>query len=152
MKTRTITLISVAIIAALMIGAFTFNAISAPKEAKLKVKWRPVTITLDGYVADPWIAQVFFAPVRPLTDLDPSTVRLEGTYTLESAPYIIMGGMRLALPFHGYDVLQAIMYKLPHMGPGEYYIGLTITGFLYDGTPFSGIGYITVTVPEIPPP
>lgn len=153
MKTRTITFISITILAALMIGAFAFNAMSAPKEAKLKVKWRPNTITLDGYVADPWIAQVFFAPARPLTDIDPSTVRLEGIYTLESTPYTLGGTPpRLALPFHGYDVLTAITTKMPHMTSGIYYVGLTITGHLYDGTPFSGTGYITVTVPELPSP
>lgn len=152
MKTRTITFIALAIVATLIIGAFTFNAMSAPKELKLKVKWRPMYYTLDSAPPDPWIAQVFFAPPRTLTDINPSTIRLEGIYTLESAPYLLDMNGRLALPFHGYDVLTAAMSKMPHMTSGTYYVSLEITGNLYDGTPIRGSGTITLIVPEIPPP
>ena len=151
MKTRTITLIAVAILATLLVGTFAFNALAPAKDLKLKVKWKPNSILLDTYVPDPWIAEVYFAPPEDLTQVNPGTVRLEGTYTLESTPYITTS-MRLALPFRGYDVLTALLTKIPHMMPGSYRVGLEITGNLYDGRAFSGTGYINATVPELPPP
>ena len=151
MKTRTITFIAIGIIATLILGSFAFNVFAPPKDLKLKAKWKPNSILLDTYVPDPWVAEVYFAPPEDLSQVNPSTVRLEGIYTLESAPYIT-ASHRLALPFHGYDVLTAVMTKIPHMMPGSYRVGLTITGNLYDGRHFSGTGYINATVPDLPPP
>jgi len=147
MKTRTITFIAVAILATLLIGTFAFNVLAPAKDLKLKVKWKPNTILLDTTAPDPWNAEVYFAPPEDLTQVNPTTVRLEGTYTLESTPHITTS-MRLALPFHGYDVLLAIWAKLPHMAPGSYRVGLEITGSLYDGRAFRGTGYVNATVPE----
>jgi hypothetical protein len=153
MKTRTITFIAVATIATLLLGTFAFTVFAPPKQLKLKVKWKPNSVLLDTTIPDPWIAQVFFAPPEDLNQVNPSTVRLEGIYTLESTPYILTNANgRLALPFHGYDVLTALTMKLPHMTPGSYYVGLEITGNLYDGRAFAGTGYINATVPELPAP
>lgn len=151
MKTRTITFIAVAVLATLLVGTFAFNVLAPAKDLKLKVKWKPNSILLDTYIPDPWNAEVYFSPPEDLTQINPGTVRLEGTYTLESTPYITTS-MRLALPFHGYDVLTAILTKIPHMMPGSYRVGLEITGNLYDGRAFRGTGYINATVPELPPP
>lgn len=147
MKTRTITFLALSIITTLLIGTFAFNAFAPAKDLKLKAKWRPNTIILDTYAPDPWIAEAYFSPPEDLTQVNPETVRLEGTYTLQSAPYITTS-RRLALPFTGFDVLSAIWIKIPHMGPGSYRVGLEITGDLYDGRHFSGTGYINATVPE----
>ena len=147
MKTRTITFVTIAIVATLLVGAFAFNVLAPAKDLKLKVKWKPNAVILDTTIPDPWRAEVYFAPPEDLTQVNPSTVRLDGIYTLESAPYVTVSS-RLALPFHGYDVLSAIWPHIPHMAPGSYRVGLEITGSMYDGRAFSGTGYINATVPE----
>ncbi len=152
MKTRTLTLISITLLTTLLLGAVAINVLSQPKELKLKVKWKPNEFTMDGYVPDPWIAEVFFAPPRGFSDVDPSTILLEGMYTLQSDPYVTFSGRRLALPFNGYDVLMALLVKAPHMAPGTYEISLEITGNLYDGTPFRGSGSIDITMNSDPSP
>ena len=153
MKTRTITLISIAILATLMLGAYAFNAFSA-KDLKLKVKWRPVYYLLGDPVPPTWNAEIFFAPLRDLNEIDPSTILLEGMYS-PSGPAIILRGSppRMAVPFDGNDVIRAVLSKAGHMAPGyTYHISLTITGNLYGGTPFSGDGAINLEVPGNSPP
>jgi hypothetical protein len=84
--------------------------------------------------------------------IDPSTILLEGLYTPSSPPYYSYWGYVLCAPFHGDDVLAALLFKAGHMSPGQQYVYLTITANLYDGTPISGSGKITLTIPEPPPP
>lgn len=149
MKTRTITLIASGIIVALLLGAFAINVFAPAKDLKLKVKWKPNTILLDTGYPNPWIAEVYFAPPENLAQVNTASVRLEHTYALPpgSVPYIT-NSSRLALPFDGYDVLSAIWAKMTHMTPGEYRVGLEITGNMLDGRAFSGTGYINATIPE----
>jgi len=152
MKPKTLTLISIALLTTLMLGAVAVNVFSAPPELKLKAKWKPATYTMDNNPPDPWNAEIYFAPPRTLTDIDPSTLLLEGLYSPESPPYPHAFKDRLVVPFDGYDVLSALLPKLPHLQPGTFEIFLEITGRLYDGRSFRGTGSITVTVPEPPPP
>jgi hypothetical protein len=84
--------------------------------------------------------------------IDPSTILLEGLYTPSSPPYYSYWGYVLCAPFHGDDVLAALLFKAGHMSPGQQVVYLVITANLYDGTPISGSGKITLTVPEPPPP
>jgi len=152
MKTRTLTILSLTILASLLLGAVAFTVLSAPQELKLKVKWRPVNYVFGNAPPDPWIAEVYFAPLRPVDEIDPSTIRLEGTYTPSGPTYEVGTPPRLAIPFNGNEVLRALLIKAPHMAPGEYRILLEITGALDDGTPFRGSGGINLIVPENSPP
>lgn len=156
MKPKTLTLISLAILASLLIGAFAFDAFGA-KELKLKVKWRPVAYTLGDPVPDPWDAEIFFAPLRDLSEIDTSTILLEGMYSPSGTPTILGSSPpRMSVPFNGNDVIRAVLSKADHMEPGyTYHISLTITGNLkpeYGGNPFSGDGAINLVVPDVSPP
>ena len=152
MKSRKLTLFSLALLATLLLGAVAINVISA-KDLKLKVKWRPPDYYLDNLPPDPWNAEIFFAPPRDLSEINTATIKLEGLYEPESTPYISLRTSRLVVPFDGFDVLTALLLKVGHMVPGgEYHVDLEITGELNDGTPFAGSGAINLLVPETPPP
>lgn len=153
MKTRKLTLLSLTILATLLIGTFAFTVLSAPPVLKLKVKWKPATYILgDTAPSDPWNAEIYFAPPRPLTDVDTTTLLLEDTYSPEAPPYPHPSKDRIIVPFHGDDVVDALLSKLPHMAPGIYVVPLEVSGRLTDGRSFRGSGTITLTYPEFPPP
>lgn len=155
MKLNKIVIISAAILVTLLAGVIAFNAFSAPATLKLKVKWRPVTYTLGNPVPDPWNAEIFFAPLRDVNQIDTTTLKLEGIYSPSGTPYLISQTGRLAVPFKGADVIRAVLSKTTHMAPGIYHIILTITGNLkpeYGGTAFSGTGGIDLVVPDPSPP
>jgi len=153
MKARTLTLLSLAILASLLLGAYTFNALSAPPYLKLKTKWKPAMFLLNGPAPDPWKVEIYFAPPRPVTDIDINSLRLEANIMWEEAnpPYLHPLKDRLVVNYHGDDVLYAILLKMTHTGPGQYEIFLEITGNLNDGTPFRGQGSITVVIDTVLP-
>jgi hypothetical protein len=148
MKPKILTLISLTILASLLIGAFAFNAFSAPPELKLKVKWKPAAYTTDSWVPPIWYAEIFFAPPRPVEEIDPSTIRLEGIYSPSTLPTHHPVKERLNVPFSGYDVVAALWTKVPHMSAGTFLVWLEITGNLNDGRFFRGSGPINMTIPE----
>jgi hypothetical protein len=97
--------------------------------------------------------RLYEVQMRKPGGINPSTIRLEGGYAPESPPYYGgWWGSMLCAPFDGYDVWAVLLLKAGHMSPGSYVISLTITANLYDGTPVSGSGTITLTIPEPPPP
>jgi len=154
MKTRTLTLLTLAILASLLLGAYTFNALSAPKELKLKAKWKPAAYLINAPVPDPWKVEIYFAPPRPVQDINATTLRLEQTimWDEEHPPYMHTLKDRLVVSYHGADVLGAALLKMTHTGPGTYVVYLEITGKLYDNTPFRGTGSITLVIDsELPP-
>ena len=152
MKTRKLTLLSIALLATLLIGAAAINVLWGAKELKLKVKWKPRNYIFENAPPDPWDAQIYFAPPRTFDDVNSSTIRLEGVYAPESDPYLAENMPRLVVPFDGSNVLAALLSKAGHLAPGEYRIWLEITGKLIDETPFRGKGGINLIIPEIPPP
>lgn len=153
-KPNKLTVLLSVILTTLLIGTFVINMVGSEQALKLKVRWRPCTYTIRKYtqesppLPDPWKAIVCLRtwPPRRATEIDPRTILLEGKYRPESAPYPILRRLMLVLPFDGYDVLKALMTKVPHLAPGQYRICLVITGRLYDGTPFRGSGTITLKV------
>ncbi len=157
MNLRKVTLLSATILAILLIGAVAFNVFSAPKDLKLKVKWRPVQYRLGDPVPDDWDAEIFFAPLRDLNEIDTDTLLLEGMYSPSGTPTILATSPpRMTVPFDGDDVIRAVLEKSPHLDPGfTYHVYLTISGNLkpeFGGTPFSGDGAINLEIPEISPP
>jgi hypothetical protein len=157
MKISKITFIAMAILATILIGAIAFNVLAPAQEFKLKVKWRPVSYTLGNPLPDPWYAEIFFAPLRDLNQIDTSTLLLEGMYTPSGTPTILNSSPpRMSIPFNGNDVIRVALSKMGHMAPGyTYHISLRISGYLkaeYGGNPFSGDGAINLVIPELPPP
>jgi hypothetical protein len=153
---KLVMVLSVALVA-LLIGAVAFNVFAPAKELKLKVKWKPVAYTLGNPVPDPWSAEIFFAPLRDLNEIDESTLLLEGMYSPSGTPSIMSSSPpRMSVPFDGNDVIRAVLAKAPHLEPGfTYHIYLTISGYLkseYGGNAFSGEGAVNLVIPELPPP
>lgn len=154
MKTRKLTILSLALLATLVLSIFVIEVFSPPK-VKAKARFYPRTHTLDGPPTT-WNAHLSFSPPRSVDEIDTSTIRLEGVYSPSAEPYDLpKKGKRVVVPFDGYDVLTAALLKAGHMAPGSAnLIFLEITGQLKDGRPFrTGMsGCIVIFVPELPPP
>ena len=118
-----------------------------------QVKFEPKLFDLDN--PEPVIAHIKFPEPyeRNTTDVDPSTVRLEGaippleTQTTYAPPEFIAH-------FDGSLVAGILWSKIYHMGittpkpwtPTK--IELQVSGKLLDGTDWQGIGKIKVLIPE----
>ncbi len=159
MKARTVTLLSLTIIATLLLSTITLVMVSSvPAALKTKVWWSPKNYTLDNPVPDPWQAVLFGVGgvLVPVTEIDPATILLEGMFSPlgpPNEPYLTFYDMYLVVSFDGYDVLTAILLKAGHLIVGENNkVDLEITGQTYEGTPFSGTGKIQMYVPDPPPP
>jgi hypothetical protein len=126
--------------------------LSAPPVLKLKVKWRPTNYVFGGAVPYQWNAELFFAPPRPVTDIDQSTIKLEGVYSPTGPGTVESTTGRLIVPFDGNEVVTALLNKAGHLSPGEFRILLEITGNLNDGKPFAGSGGINLIVDSSSPP
>ena len=138
MKTWKSTLISLTLLASLVLGVFVVEVFSAGKKAKAKGWFYPRTYTVDNLVPDPWKVELKFAPPLSVDEVDTSTILLEGRYSPSSEPYDRKN--KVVVPFYGYDVLEAAITKLSHMGPivpGSHLVFLEITGLLKDGRPFT---------------
>ena len=152
MKTRTIALISITLLATLLIGSIAISTLTGAKELKLKVKWVPRVYEKGNPLPNPWNAQVYFAPLRPVEEINCSTLQLtcitHGGHA-PIGPCTVLTNNRLQVPFSGWDVLHILYGGMGHMAPGEYRIYLEITGKLkYSGTTFKGSGGINFVVPN----
>jgi hypothetical protein len=150
-KTSKLTLLTIGIIATLLLGTFAITTITAQTEKKLYYFWYPYSYALDQAPPEPWTAYVFGVQQKRVRDINPSTILLEGAFSPKSTKLILFN-LIMIVTFHGYDVVQAIWFKNPHMAPGTYKVSLDITGFLKDGTPFRGSASISVTIADPPPP
>jgi hypothetical protein len=150
MKTRTLTLLYTAILASLLTGAFVITTITAQTEKKLYYFWYPYSYALDQAPAEPWNAYVFAVSGARVRDINTATIQLEGHSPISTK--LILWNLIMIVSFHGYDVVQVLGGKLPHMGPGNYKVYVDITGLLKNGTPFRGSASISVTVADPPPP
>ncbi len=155
MKARTPTLISIAILTTLIIGA-VFLQSKAQTALPINVVFDPKSYTWDGLPSPTWNAEIWRQKVQDRANF--TTIRLEGTYSPVATPYPSLHGPRLILPFNGDDVKAALFTKMPsHMGvlvPGTYKVNLIVSGNLkaeFGGTPFEGSGLIIVTVLPTPP-
>jgi hypothetical protein len=154
MKARTPTLISIAILTALVIGAVFLQSKAQTTALSINVVFDPKSYAWDGTPPPTWNAEIWKQKVQDKADY--STIKLEGTYSPSATPYPALHGPRLIVTFSGADVKDALFMKLPsHMGvltPGTYKVSLIVSGNLkaeFGGTPFEGDGLITVTV--LPP-
>jgi hypothetical protein len=131
----------------ILLGA-SIIVLSQGQEVKANVSWDPRKYTLDTTVPQPWNAEIWLTGGHKREEINTTTILLEGIYEPVADPYPKPHGPRLVVPFDGNHVLAALTAKLPHLTPGKYRIGLEITGLLLDGTPFRGVGYIHLIIPE----
>ena len=155
MKSRTLALTSIAILATMIVGAIFVQSM-AQTTLTINVKFDPKSYTWDGLPSPEWNAEIWRQKVQDRADY--ASIRLEGLYAPVATPYPALHGPRLIVPFSGEDVKLALFNKLPsHMGvliPGTYVVSLIVSGNLkaeFGGTAFQGDGTITVTVPTPPP-
>lgn len=118
-----------------------------------QVKFEPKLFHLDN--PEPIIAHIKFPKPyeRNTTDVDPSTVRLEGsilplsTWTTRAPPEFVA-------EFDRYMVAAILWGRIYHMGittPKPWVptkIELEISGKFFDGTDWHGIGEIKILIPE----
>ena len=145
-------------LATLLIGAYVAEVFSAPPRLKAKAYFKPNTYYTDNPVPQPWNVWLHFASSSvDASQLDASSILLEGLYHPISAPYDLpsKSGSWVVVPFDGYDVLAAALAKIGHMTPGtNAWAFLGVTGTTKDGTPFdTGMsGVVTIFDPEVSPP
>ena len=146
----------------LILGTFLIPAAEATIEA-FSVTFEPKT--MDLYNPDELVtATIRFKAAhgedQRVVEIDTTTVLLEGS--ISAIPGSNSTGTKppeYRCDFDGYAMRDVVWMKIYHDGlppnpQGNYNVHLTITGNLYDGTPFSGVGVIQVRPPHhsSPPP
>lgn len=167
MKPTALTVVFAAVLILLSVGTFLMPAATATIIADT-VDFEPKR--LDLYNPDELVTATITFPVdkdeteQRVVEINTSTVLLEGT-----VPPVADSNSTGDKPwnyrcdFDGSSVRNVLWLKIYHVGmepnpQGNYVVDLTITGELYDGTPFTGTGHIQVkpkktsSVPPPPPP
>jgi hypothetical protein len=165
MKSSALTLVFSILFMAIIVGTVLMPAATATIEA-FSVTFEPKKMDMSNP------EEIFTATIKfksahgedqRVVEIDTATVLLEG-----SVPAIPGSNSTSTQPpeyscdFDGYAVRDVMWLKIYHMGTplnpqGNYVVDLTITGELYDGTPFTGTGHIQVKphkadCPPPPPP
>lgn len=136
-------ILSITLMAAFAMGTGTILACSSGTKVTASVLWKPMFYSMKNPPPNPWIAIIGLkGEHNAAKEIDPSTILLEGIYS-PSGPAYRYYDQRLAVPFSGNDVRTALLAELGHYGSFNR-VSLKITGKLYDGTPFSGSGWIFV--------
>jgi len=152
MKPLKLTLISLALLTIILVGASVIIVLSQ-KPVGAGIKWDPKGYTWDASTPPTWNAAISLrGGHKAQTELDVSSLMLEGLFSPSGPGTNATHGPKLDVPFSGADVKAALYQHLPgHMGmlmPGRYRVYLTITGTLYTGEAVEGSGVIVVTVAE----
>jgi len=165
MKPSALTIIFSVVLIALFVGTLLMPAATATIVAKT-VTFEPKD--MDLYEPEEIVtATIRFSAAhgedQRVVEINTSTVLLEGTLP----PIPGSNSTRTQPPeyscdFDGFSVRDIMWLKIYHVGmepnpQGNYVVHLTITGSLYDGTPFTGTGHIQVkphkySSPPPPPP
>jgi hypothetical protein len=143
-------------------GTLLIPAVQATIEAK-SVDFEPKK--MDLYNPDELItATIRFSAAhgedQRVVEIDTTTVLLEGSISpIPGSNSTATKPPEYWCDFDGLTVRDVLWMKIYHDGmppnpQGNYVVDLTITGNLYDGTPFSGTGHIQVkgTFHSPPPP
>jgi len=165
MKPRALTLVFSTLFVVLIMGTLLMPAAVATIVAET-VKFDPKDMDLydpDEIVTATIVFKSAHGENERVVEINTSTVLLEGTLppipgsnSTRTAPF------EYSCDFDGYSVRDIMWLKIYHVGmepnpQGNYVVDLTITGKLYDGTPFTGTGHIQVkpkkqSSPPPPPP
>lgn len=101
--------------------------------------------TLNVNMQGQWItARIHLPEGYNVSDIDLSTIRLEGLFQVE---WSNIEGRALMVKFDAFAVTEYLSLKLIHMGVNRASTDLTVEGKLNDGTPFSGSDTITAIDP-----
>jgi len=165
MKSSVLTLVFGVAFAVLLGATLLMPAATAVIEA-FSVQFEPKTMDLDNPEEIVTVTIKFkssHGEDQLVVNINTDTVLLEG-----SLPPISGSNSTGTQPpsyscsFDGYSVRDIVWTKIYHVGmipnpQGNYVVDLTITGNLYDGTPFTGTGHIQVkgghsSSPPPPPP
>ncbi len=165
MKPTALTVVFAAVLIFLSVGTLLMPGVTALIEA-FSVTFEPKTMDLNN--PDELVtATIRFKAAKGedqlVVEINTSTVLLEGT-----VPAVTGSNSTGTSPpeyrcdFDGPSVRNVMWLKIYHVGmppnpQGNYVVDLTITGELYDGTPFTGTGHIQVkpkktSSPPPPPP
>jgi hypothetical protein len=157
MKTKWLTIAISLSLLAIMAGA-VFLSTQGQDPVGASIKYNPNRIVWDGPAANPWQATIRAAAGYDWNPRDIDTsMPILFEYTVPSiGGYYISGGY-VAL-FDGYAFHNVLIGRVGHMTPDgtlKYYF--TVSGYLKDGTPFAGQGWIRIefpapTAPPLPPP
>jgi len=166
MKSSGLTVVFSAVLILLFVGTLLIPAATATIAAK-SVTFEPKD--MDLYDPEELVtATIRFSAAhgedQRVVEIDTTTVLLEGT--VPAIPESNSTGTKppeYRCDFDGPSVRDVIWLKIYHVGmvpnpQGNYIVDLTITGNLYDGTPFTGTGHIQVkphkghSSPPPPPP
>ena len=165
MKSAALTLVFSILFMAIIVGTVLMPAATATIEA-FSVAFEPKKMDLSN-PEEIVTATIKFKSAhgedQRVVEIDTATVLLEGS--VPAIPGSNSTGTQppeYSCDFDGYAVRDVIWLKIYHMGTplnpqGNYVVDLTITGELYDGTPFTGTGHIQVKphkadCPPPPPP
>jgi len=163
MKTKTLTLISITLLALLVGGVLAFLA-TAPNPLTVNVNFNPNTFDLEapGWTVKLVNVSLWFSTgkYKP-EDIDPRTLLIEGVLGPKGGwkrTWIVHDFLVKKWVFRfqvsGSSLMDLVWTKIIHMDiPGPVAtIPLQVTGNLYDGTSFEGTGSITVFIPTNPGP
>lgn len=162
MKLGALTLVFSVVLVVLFVGTLFMPVATATIEA-FSVTFEPKR--MDLYYPDDFVtATIRFKASKGedqrVVEINTSTVLLEGTVPAESGSNsTATQPPEYRCDFDGPSVRDVMWLKIYHVGmepnpQGNYVVDLTITGNLYDGTPFTGEGHIQVKpkVHHSPPP
>ena len=166
MKSSGLTVVFSAVLILLFVGTLLIPAATATIAAK-SVTFEPKD--MDLYDPEELVtATIRFSAAhgedQRVVEINTTTVLLEGT--VPPIPGSNSTGTKppeYRCDFDGYSVRDVMWLKIYHVGmvpnpQGNYIVDLTVTGNLYDGTPFTGTGHIQVkphkghSSPPPPPP
>jgi len=158
MKSSAFTLLLSAVLVAL-IGATLLMPLATAEIKASSVKFEPEYMDLKN-PEEIVTVTIIFEPKYSGQELNinASTVRLEGSLPIiPGSNYTGTKPPEWIADFDGLDVRDILWRKIYHVGAiinpqGNYVVELTITGNLYDGTPFSGTGHIKVKPGRASPP
>jgi hypothetical protein len=164
MKPSALTIVFSAVLILLTVGTLLMPGATALIEA-FSVDFEPKR--MDLYNPDELVTVTIrfksaHGEDQRVVEINTSTVLLEGTVpAVTGSNSTGTAPPEYSCDFDGPSVRNVIWLKIYHDGmppnpQGNYVVDLTITGDLYDGTPFTGTGHIQVkpkqTDPAPPPP
>jgi hypothetical protein len=167
MKPSKKVLISSVLILALLMGAVVvIEVFGPPKPLAANVIFDPNTIDLGDpvWAVKEVVVTLWFKGKYDGRDVDPKTVLIDGVLEPKGGwkktwvervhiKELHLNAWVFRFKVSGSSLRDLLWTKVGHMDPGLVHVPLEVTGTLYDGTAFTGTGYIDTYNPgETPPP
>ena len=155
MKTYKVLLVSMVIFALLIGGVFTLQTQAQTIEATARCT--PFFISLEDPPAEEFRITLTLPKPYKHEDIDPSTILVGGVVTMKDVPdWPKIKKNFFAFKIDGSSLMYYIVLpEIWHMAPppgAKVDIDVTVTGQLYDATPFEGTFTLTVMTEHASPP